>query len=140
METRDNVKFCLSKGSSTTGVWQYTCNKSGKYRRRGKGLRTNTGSCKLDTRCTAEMDVSSVDGTTVKVRICKTHYGHDLFVGALGMSKDDGVSKEEVSAGVVMIVTLTNCEHECIATFGSSAGDGGASSTADGNVMWMVPV
>ena len=65
----------------------YYCNRSGKQRKNSTGKKRTKlqGSSKQGTHCTASMVVAvpKHNGGEVRLKMCKTHYGHQLSIGHL---------------------------------------------------------
>ena len=78
--------FVKSSGNKISGSSKrsyFYCNRSGTFQTRGKGKRMikSQGSSKLDTYCTASIQLSYQPGGSIKAIINKTHYGHTCSLG-----------------------------------------------------------
>ena len=101
-----NTSFVRSTGDKrlcdVTKVYYY-CNRSGYFNPRGQQQRSlkNQGTSKIYTYCTAGIVLSIAIDHTIQASICSTHYGHELSLGHIRLSKEYRYSiAAKVSQGV----------------------------------------
>ena len=73
----------------------FYCNRSGNYSAKGKGLRRvkTQGSCKINGHCTSMILLNKfTDTNECEVEVFKTHYGHEMQLGHLRLSKKDRIT------------------------------------------------
>ena len=86
----------------TTKIYYY-CNRSGYFNPRGEQCRSlkSQGTAKIGTYCTAGIVLVLASNGSVKASICTTHYGHQLSLGHIRLSKEYRYSiAAKISQGV----------------------------------------
>ncbi|CAH3198945.1 unnamed protein product [Porites evermanni] len=93
------VKVTGSKKHLSTGqkVEYFQCNRGGSYRprRSGKRRQKSQGSCKIEKNCTSSMLLKYEDDGTITVDVCYTHYGHEIELQHVWLSK---TKRQELAA------------------------------------------
>ena len=104
-EHETNSSFVKSTGSKVlcdVKKVYYYCNRSGYFNPRGQQHRSlkSQGTAKIDSYCTAGM-VVTIEDRSIEVSICTTHYGHQISLGHIRLSKEYRYSiAAKVSQGV----------------------------------------
>ncbi|CAH3020775.1 unnamed protein product [Porites evermanni] len=81
---------CSFKHLSTGQKVEYfQCNRGGSYRprRSGKRRQKSQGRCKIEKNCTSSMLLKYEDDGTMTVDVCYTHYGHEIELQHVWLSK-----------------------------------------------------
>lgn len=87
---RDSAPKQLSTGSKKQ---YFNCHRSHAYKPKGKNVRSlkSTGSNKIGKACPSRMEVvtsTQDEKCVIKVQFYKNHYGHDLGLGHIKLSKE----------------------------------------------------
>ncbi|XP_037511988.1 uncharacterized protein LOC119388349 [Rhipicephalus sanguineus] len=115
-ERREKVCFVAhSSGKTLYGGrikrW-YVCHRSGSYIPRGKGHRRlkSQGSCKINAHCMATMSTTQDMQTgVVSLVYQKKHYGHDIDLGHLRLSKEERQAiAQQLAQGIPVETVLKN--------------------------------
>lgn len=110
-ESSNNVNYRLSRGKQVIGDWEtryYDCARSGKVRKSycKLGLRKEKaqGSKKINAACTSRIKLTKHHAdSTVFMEHYKTHYGHDIELKHLKISKkDQTLIAQKLHSGVPM--------------------------------------
>ena len=81
-----------TKDRSGTNTTYFYCNRTGNYSSKGKGTRRlkSQGSSKIGGYCTSTLKLTErVDCSELELDVIKTHYGHQMELGHLRISKTD---------------------------------------------------
>ena len=105
------VKGTGKKHPSGVSTYYFYCNRSGLFKSNSTGQRTikSQGSSKINSHCTAGIQVQVLGTGDLNVTVVKTHYGHTQSLGHLRIS--DTVRKEiaaQLATGVSMDKILDN--------------------------------
>uniref|UniRef100_A0A131YPJ6 C2H2-type domain-containing protein n=1 Tax=Rhipicephalus appendiculatus TaxID=34631 RepID=A0A131YPJ6_RHIAP len=115
-ERREKVCFVASSSAKTLyggriKRW-YVCHRSGSYIPSGKGRRRlkSQGSCKINAHCMATMSsVQDIQTGVVTLVYQKKHYGHDIDLGHLRLSKEERQAiAQQLAQGIPVETVLKN--------------------------------
>ncbi len=114
------VQQCSSTTSGDDTKWYYYCNRAGKYKPKGTGVRQSKmqGTSKIGQQCTAHMKVLQKKSGEVSVEYCVFHT-HDVRLGHLPLPES---ARKYVAAklekGVDISKILNNIRNEVCKSFG----------------------
>ena len=93
LEETTKCSYIKQSGVASTQLEEqvqfYKCNRSGKFKtaRVGRRRSKSSGSCKTEMNCTSFLRASLLDDGSVKVTLCRTHYGHKIEMEHIRFNK-----------------------------------------------------
>ncbi|KAJ8921273.1 hypothetical protein NQ315_013745 [Exocentrus adspersus] len=94
IETTEKCNYVIIRGIQRLSCGDvktyYVCNRSGFYHKKYKQKATKYhGTCKINSSCISQMNVTMLANGTIKVERQKMHYGHSISIQHLRISKED---------------------------------------------------
>ena len=101
------VKGSGTKVTGNTKTTYFYCNRSGYFKNKGKGVRMlkTQGTLKLNTHCTAGIQVYYLEGGKISAVVTKFHYGHTCSLGNIPLPQH---VRNEMAGQTAMGINLNN--------------------------------